>query len=87
MYIKTDFILFNSVKIGFWPSETCPLKRPGVESGTFQRIFNLTCPSIGDLPDKKLYLRDYNQHFMIGSVATYECIAGYQFWDRVSLNL
>ena len=80
-------LILCSVKIGLWPSETCLLKKPGVESGTFQRIFNLTCPAVGDLPDKKLYLRDYNQNFMIGSMATYECVAGYQFPDRVSIMI
>ncbi len=77
-------IFFLNIK-GLWPSDTCPLKKPGVESGVFQRIFNLTCPALGDLPDKKLYLRGFNDNFMIGSIATYECFAGYQFPDRVSI--
>ena len=68
---------------GFWPAELCPSKELGVTAGTVYRIFNLSCDPLFDLPEKRTYLRQYHQHYLIGSNATYDCLAGHQFENGV----
>ena len=77
--IKQMFLLFK----GFWPAELCPSKEVGVTVGTVYRIFNLSCDPLFDLPEKRTYLRQYHQHYLIGSNATYDCLAGHQFENGV----
>ena len=47
----------------------------------------MTCDPLPDLPDKKLYLRDFNRHFLLGSKAVYECMAGFQLPNKVEPRL
>ena len=78
--------IFNTPSLGFWPPDTCPTKTVGTDSGTVHRIFNISCQPLPDLPDKKVFLRNYDQQFLMGSRATYDCMAGYSFPDGVCLT-
>jgi len=65
----------------------CPSKNSGIPTGTVHKIFNLSCNPLTDLPEKNAYLRQYHAQFFIGSIATYDCMAGYTFPDGVSISL
>jgi hypothetical protein len=77
------FCLFYSVSLfpisGFWASDTCSSQ----VSSTVYRIFDISCNPLTDFPEKKLYLRQFHQQFLIGSKATFDCQAGHQFTDGV----
>jgi hypothetical protein len=80
MIIKT--VLF-AIK-GFLPPDKCKSQSTDMTIGTVHRIFDITCDTLVDLPDKKAFLRQYDQNFLIGSRATFDCLAGYKFPDGVS---
>ena len=63
--------------------ETCASKEEGIGTGTVHRIFEISCVPLTDVPEKKVYLRNFHQQFLIGSRATYDCMAGYTFPNKV----
>lgn len=67
--------------------DMCLSKNSGIPTGTVHKIFNLSCNPLTDLPEKNAYLRQYHAQFFIGSVATYDCMAGYTFPDGVRIYL
>jgi hypothetical protein len=71
---------------GFMPPDKCNSQSTNVTFGTVHRIFDITCDALLDLPDKKAFLRQYDQNFLIGSRATFDCLAGYKFPDGVSFR-
>jgi hypothetical protein len=71
---------------GFMPPDKCNSQSTNITFGTVHRIFDITCDALLDLPDKKAFLRQYNQNFLIGSRATFDCLAGYKFPDGVSFT-
>ena len=46
----------------------------------------MKCPKLQDSPSEKLYLRDFYQPHFVGSIAVYECAAGYSFENGVWMN-
>jgi hypothetical protein len=82
-YIPNQLFNTFSSSLGFWPSDICPSKVVGTDTGTVHRIFNISCPPLTDLPDQKAFLRNYHLQFLMGSRASYDCMAGYAFPDGV----
>ena len=82
-FLSIIFTLLLQNNLGFWPSGSCSNQTLDVTTGTVHRIFNLTCDTLADLPEKNLYLRQYHPHFLIGYEVTYECMAGYQLPNLV----
>ena len=68
---------------GFWTSADCSSQ----SSGNVDRLFDIDCDPLTDLPDKKLFLRQFDENFLIGSKASFDCLAGHQLSSKVSLSV
>ena len=73
--------MLNSIQfisIGFLPSVDC--EEADTSSLTISRLWTLACePLEHEIPFKHLYLRKHSYDFLKGSLAQYECEAGYGF--------
>ena len=71
------YIQFHNIK-GFLPLDECENGKKS--SLTISRLWTLTCESLEEeIPSKHLYLRRNNYDFLKGTLAQYECEAGYGF--------
>ena len=78
-------ISFIFICIGFWPSDSCSSEPPD-SRGTAYRLWRVKCDDLDDIPEKNLFLRDYNPKFFIETNATFECSAGYELPNKVSVE-
>ena len=64
--------------LGFLQMEEC--KKENTSSMTITRLWTLACDLLEtQITEKHLYLRKHNHDFLKGTLAQYECEAGYGF--------
>ena len=70
---------------GFLPLENCI--NATLPTLTINRLWNIECETLQqELPDKHLYLRRHDYNFLKGTIAQYECEAGYGFENEKMVN-
>lgn len=73
--IQYSHVIIHLLFSGFVPEADCG--QPGsVATTQLHRLWTLSCLSLQDLPDKRLYIRKYHPAYKKQSTVVYECEEG-----------
>ena len=83
---RTAHSFHNYSFSGFLSSEECI--NTNLSTLTIDRLWRLECDPLDlVIPTKHLHLRRYHKNFLKGTIAQYECDAGYGFDDETLVGL